>query len=289
MTPSLRRGARRRLIFWAALALLILLAAAFAQLLTPQDPNAQDMSQALEAPSARHWLGTDSYGRDVLSRVIMGARVSVFSTLALVAVSCLGGTLIGILSGWRGGWLDTLLLRLGDVFLAFPGMVFAIAVAAVTGGGISNAILALALVSWPKYARLARSQTLSVRSAPYVTAAVMANNSPFQLMRRHILPNIAGPLLVTAALDMGTMMMELAGLSFLNLGAQPPTAEWGSMMSKGRSMIQTEPWTVLGPGLAIFLTVLIFNLLGDALRDYLDPRSGQGPRPAKRRNPHAKP
>ena len=256
----------------AALALAVVLLALLSPWLTPYDPNAQDMAAALQPPSADHWLGTDSHGRDVLSRVIAGARTSVFSALILVAVSAVSGSVIGIACGWFGGWLDTLLLRLGDLFLAFPGMVLALAVAGLLGGGMGNAILAIALVSWPKYARLARSQTLTVRGAPYLTAACMAGNGPVRLMARHILPNIAGPLLVTASLDIGTMLMELAGLSFLNLGAQPPTAEWGSMMSKGRSLIQTAPWTILGPGVAIFLTVLIFNLLGDSLRDHLDPR-----------------
>ena len=265
-------GTRLRLAVFAALAALLLLTAAFADHLTPCDPNAQDMNAALQAPSAEHLLGTDTYGRDVLSRVIAGARTSVFSTLILVAVTCALGTGVGVICGWFGGRLDSLLMGTSNLFLAFPGMVLALAVAGAIGGGMANAVLALAAISWPKYARLARGQTLAIRSAPYITAALMANNTPCQIIRRHILPNIAGPLLVTAALDIGTMMMELAGLSFLNLGAQPPTAEWGSMMSKGRSMIQTAPWVVLGPGIAIFLTVLVFNLLGDTLRDYLDPK-----------------
>ncbi len=266
------RGVSLRLALCALLTGLILLVAVFAPLLTPYDPYAQDMSAALQAPSAAHLLGTDTYGRDVLSRVIMGARTSVFSSLALVAIICVGGSFLGVLCGWLGGKVDTVVMRLSDLFLAFPGMVFAIAVAGLIGGGMVNAVIALAAISWPKYTRLARGQTLAVKSAPYITAAVMANNTPLQIIFRHILPNIAGPLLVTAALDIGTMMMELAGLSFLNLGAQPPTAEWGSMMSKGRSMIQTSPWVVLGPGFAIFLTVLVFNFLGDTLRDYLDPK-----------------
>lgn len=266
------RGVSLRLALCALLTGLILLVAVFAPLLTPYDPYAQDMSAALQAPSAAHLLGTDTYGRDVLSRVIMGARTSVFSSLALVSIICVGGSFLGVLCGWLGGKVDTVVMRLSDLFLAFPGMVFAIAVAGLIGGGMVNAVIALAAISWPKYTRLARGQTLAVKSAPYITAAVMANNTPLQIIFRHILPNIAGPLLVTAALDIGTMMMELAGLSFLNLGAQPPTAEWGSMMSKGRSMIQTSPWVVLGPGFAIFLTVLVFNFLGDTLRDYLDPK-----------------
>lgn len=263
---------KTRVRLCAALALAVVLVVLLSPWLTPYDPNAQDMLAALQPPSAEHWLGTDSHGRDVLSRVIAGARASVFSALILVTVSAVTGSIVGIVCGWFGGWLDTVLLRLGDLFLSFPGMVLALAVAGLLGGGMGNAILAIALVSWPKYARLARSQTLTVRSAPYMTAARMAGNGPMGLMVRHILPNIAGPLLVTASLDIGTMLMELAGLSFLNLGAQPPTAEWGSMMSKGRSLIQTAPWTILSPGVAIFLTVLIFNLLGDSLRDHLDPR-----------------
>ena len=265
-------GVRIRLWIFGGLALLLVLAAFFAEAICPYDPYAQDMTIAFQAPSAEHLLGTDTYGRDVLSRVIMGAQTSVFSSLALVAIICVGGSFLGVLCGWLGGKVDAVIMRVGDLFLAFPGMVFAIAVAGVIGGGVVNAVIALAAISWPKYTRLARSQTLAVKSAPYITAAVMANNTSLQIIFRHILPNIAGPLLVTAALDIGTMMMELAGLSFLNLGAQPPTAEWGSMMSKGRSMIQTSPWVVLGPGAAIFLTVLVFNLLGDTLRDYMDPK-----------------
>lgn len=276
----------RRLAFCLVLALLVILVAIFADFLAPQDPYTQDMSQALQAPSSEHLLGTDTHGRDVLSRVIAGARLSVLSALALVGIVCVAGSAIGMLCGWFGGALDTILLRIGDLFLAFPGMVLAIAVAGLLGGGMGNAILALILVSWPKYARLARSQTLTVRNAPYITAAILAGNSPAKLLLRHILPNIAGPLLVTAALDIGTMMMELAGLSFLGLGAQTPAAEWGSMMSKGRSMIQTAPWTILAPGGAIFVTVLIFNLLGDTLRDYLDPRRSR--RSPERRHPMKK-
>lgn len=264
--------ARGRLILFAALTVLLLLAALFARQLCPYDPELQDLAAALQPPSRAHLLGTDRHGRDMLSRVIMGARTSIASTLALVAVSAALGTLAGMLCGWAGGWVDGLIMRLSDVCLAFPGLVFALAIASVLGGGVPNAVAALAAVSWPKYARIARSQTLSVREAPYIAAARLAGCSPWAVLRRHILPNIAGPVLVTAVLDIGTMMMELAALSFLGLGAQPPTAEWGSMMSGGRSMLQTYPWVVLSPGGAIFLTVAVFNLLGDAVRDWADPR-----------------
>lgn len=268
-------GKSKRLWILLFLAVLLVLGAVFAEKLCPYDPYAQDLSRALLPPDANHWMGTDTYGRDMLSRVIVGGRASILSTLALVAVTAIAGTVAGVLCGYCGGMLDTIVMRISDICLAFPGLVFAMAVAAVLGGGIQNAVIALALVSWPKYSRIARSQTLSIKRAPYVQAAILAGDSPVQLMRRHIFPNILGAVLVTAMLDIGTMMMELAGLSFLGLGAQIPTAEWGSMMSGGRSMLTTYPWVVLSPGLAIFVSVTVFNLLGDTVRDQLDPRGSR--------------
>ncbi len=268
-------GKSKRLWILLFLAVLLVLGAVFAEKLCPYDPYAQDLSRALLPPDANHWMGTDTYGRDMLSRVIVGGRASILSTLALVAVTAIAGTVAGVLCGYCGGMLDTIVMRISDICLAFPGLVFAMAVAAVLGGGIQNAVIALALVSWPKYSRIARSQTLSIKRAPYVQAAILAGDSPAQLMRSHIFPNILGAVLVTAMLDIGTMMMELAGLSFLGLGAQIPTAEWGSMMSGGRSMLTTYPWVVLSPGLAIFVSVTVFNLLGDTVRDQLDPRGSR--------------
>lgn len=264
-----------KFIFFLALAVGIILIAIFAEFIVPYDPYAQNLSKALQAPSSSHILGTDRYGRDMLSRVIMGARISVFSTLALVLIISVFGTIVGIFCGYNGGKLDSLIMRISDVFLAFPGMVFAIAVAGVMGGGMINAVIALAVISWPKYARIARGQVLAIKEMPYIAASKLSGSSTVKIIFRHIMPNIAGPVLVTAVLDIGTMMMELAGLSFLGLGVQPPAAEWGSMMSNGRSMIQTSPWVVLGPGFAIFITVAIFNLLGDTIRDLLDPRRNQ--------------
>lgn len=266
---------KRRLAVCAGLAGILLLACAFAPLLCPHDPYAQNMAAALQAPSFEHPFGTDRFGRDVLSRVIMGAQSSVSATLALVLLTVLAGTLVGVVCGWRGGRLDAVLMRASDVFLSFPGLVFALAFAAVMGGGVANAVLALAIVGWPKYARLARSQVLSVKSSSYFDAARLAGCTTLQIVLRHVLPNIAGVLSVTALLDVGAMMMELAGLSYLGLGAQPPLAEWGSMMSDSRSMLQTAPWTILAPGFAIFVTVAVANLLGDAVRDWLDPRIGK--------------
>ncbi len=251
---------------------VILFVALFADYLTPCDPDQQNLSKALRAPDMTHLLGTDRYGRDMLSRVIAGARMSVFSTVVLVLVISITGMTAGMTAGYIGGRIDGLIMRIADLFLAFPGIVFAVAVASVLGGGMANAVLALAVISWPKYARLTRSQVLSIKEMPYIKAARLAGSSPGKILVSHIVPNIAGPVLVTAMLDIGTMMMEIAGLSFLGLGARPPAAEWGSMMSNGRSMIQTSPWVILAPGAAVFITVAIFNLFGDALRDMLDPK-----------------
>ncbi|MDD3219066.1 MAG: ABC transporter permease [Lachnospiraceae bacterium] len=262
-----------KLIILLILLGLLLLAAAFASKVSPFDPYEQDLGSALQEPGDAHIFGTDRYGRDMLSRVIMGSQTTIFSALLLVCIITVVGTVVGIFCGYYGGKLDAVLMRISDIFLAFPGMVFAIAVAGVLSGGLSNAVVALACISWPKFARLARSQVMTVKDAPYIAAAKLAGSGTVKIMIKHILPNIAGAIIVTAVLDIGTMIMELAGLSFLGLGATPPTAEWGSMMSNGRSMLQTCPWVVLAPGFAIFITVVLFNLLGDTVRDVLDPRN----------------
>lgn len=262
---------KTKLIILSALAGIIFLCALAAPYIVPYDPDKQELINSLLPPCREHLLGTDRYGRDMLSRVIMGSRASIFSSLSLVLIITLTGSSIGILCGYLGGRIDSVIMRISDIFLAFPGMVFAIAAASVLGGGIINAVLALAAISWPKYARLARGQVLTIRRSAYIKAAVLNRTSTLNIILRHIIPNILGTILVTAVLDIGTMMMEIAGLSFLGLGAMPPTAEWGAMMSSGRSMIQTSPWVILSPGFAIFITVTIFSLLGDTLRDYIDP------------------
>ena len=268
-----RDTVKLRLIIFGSLAAALVLCSVFCDFLTPYDPYAQDLSNAKAAPSAAHVFGTDRYGRDMLSRVIAGSRASIFSTLLLVAVITVLGTVIGVFCGWYGKWIDTVLMRISDLFLAFPGLVFALAVAGVLGGGLQNAIIALAAISWPKYARIARSQTLSQKETTYLKAARLSGSGTRQIISRHILPNIIGPILVTSMLDIGTMMMELAGLSFLGLGAKPPAPEWGSMMSDTRSLITTAPWLTFAPGLAICVAVMIVNLLGDTIRDYMDPKS----------------
>lgn len=271
--PKIQKNyTKHKLLFFIILTALLMLAVVFANQLCPYNPNAQ-IFEPLETPSAAHICGTDRYGRDMLSRVLIGLQTSVLSTLLLVAIITLFGTAAGILCGYFGGKTDAFIMRVSDVCLAFPGLVFALAIAALLNGGLRNAIIALAVVSWPKYARIARSQTLSLKNSDYVFAARLSGDTSVEIIMRHILPNIFGPILVTAMLDIGTMMMELAGLSFLGLGAQPPTAELGNMMSSGRSMLQTYPWVIISPGIAIFLAVAVFNLLGDTVRDYLDPRN----------------
>lgn len=275
MRKHVEKNNKIRLILFSSLVVLLVLIAIFGEHLCPYDPYLQDLRNAKAAPSLAHIFGTDRYGRDMLSRLIVGAKASILSTLLLVSVITIIGTIIGIICGWSGNRLDTLLMRISDIFLAFPGLVFALALAAVLGGGIHNAVIALAAISWPKYARIARSQTLSQKDSLYLDAARISGCSTFTLIMRHILPNIFGPILVTAMLDIGTMMMELAGLSFLGLGAKPPVAEWGSMMSDARNLLTTQPWVTLSPGFAIFLSVAVFNLLGDSIRDWLDPKNGR--------------
>lgn len=264
---------KMRLIFFGTLAVLLVVCSFFSAYLTPYDPYLQDLDIAKQAPSAQHLLGTDRYGRDMLSRVIAGSRASIFSTLLLVAIITALGTAVGVTCGWTGGWVDTVLMRISDVFLAFPGLVFALAVAGSLGGGLQNAIIALAAISWPKYARIARSQTLSQKETQWMKAVRLSGSGTGKIILKHILPNILGPILVTSMLDIGTMMMELAALSFLGLGAKPPIPEWGSMMSDTRSLMTTSPWITFSPGIAIFIAVMIFNLLGDTIRDYADPKS----------------
>ena len=264
---------KTKLIFLISVAALLMLVALFSDKFCMYDPYAQDLSLSQLPPSINHILGTDRYGRDMFSRVVAGSRISIYGTLFIVFATAFFGTAIGILCGMKGGAFDSVLMRISDLFLAFPSLVFALAVAGVLGGGIQNAVIALVVISWPKFARLARGLTLSEKSSSYITAAKLSGSSTAKILFKHILPNISGPILVTAVLDIGVIMMELAGLSFLGLGVKPPMAEWGSMINEGRSiMLQVAPWMALAPGGAIFITVMIFNLMGDTLRDYLDPK-----------------
>ncbi len=258
--------------FYTGLVVLIVLLAIFAPYLAPQDPMAGNMKLVLQTPSAEHFLGTDKLGRDIFSRILCGTPISLFMALCLVALIAMVGTLVGVLAGFFGGWLETILMRFADMMLAFPGIVLAIAIAGILGGSVINTILALLVVSWAKYARLVRSLVLRLRNQDFIQAAKIQGAKTSNILWRHILPNVMPMVVITGAMDIGTMMMEIAGLSFLGFGAQPPTPEWGLMLNEGRQYIQTAPWLMIYPGLAIFIVVAIFNLWGDSLRDVLDPR-----------------
>lgn len=233
------------------------------------NPYEQNLDIALQGPNSLHWLGTDQYGRDVLARVLVGGRLTVGLTVCITIIICLGGTLLGLWSACKQTWLSRLIVSLTDVAVSLPALVFAIALAAVLGGGMEYAALALICVGWPKYARLARSLTLQIKKAPYMQLARLQGQSEVGIVRYHIIPNIMGTIIVTAVLDLGVVLMELAGLSFLGLGAAPPLAEWGSLLSLNRSLLQTAPWLMWAPGIAIILTVGAFHYMGEQLRQQI--------------------
>ena len=254
------------------LVLILVIVAVSAPLIAPYDPLDAIMKDANMEPSAAHLFGTDKLGRDVLSRILYGASYSLSSVLVLVSAIFIVGTTLGVLAGYFGGKVDIIIMRIADMMISFPGMILAIAIAGIMGGSLINAMIALLVVTWTKYARLARSMVLKVKKRDFVEAAVVNGGTPIHILWTHIVPNILPLMVITAAADIGAMMMELAGLSFLGFGSQPPAPEWGLMLNEGRIQLQTAPWLMFFPGLAIFLTVIIFNLWGDALRDVLDPR-----------------
>lgn len=260
----------RRLWVFVILAGLLVLLSLLAPLLCPNDPNATSAAAMNRPPCAEYPFGTDRYGRCVCSRVLMGARTSIFSAVALVAITFAVGAALGLLAGWYGGIVDALVMRLADVMLAFPQMVVAIAVAGILGGGMGNAMLAMGITGWTLYARLARAQVLTLKEEPYVHAARLSGCNGFTIMTRTLLPNMLGPLLVSAATQIGVMMIGIAGLSFLGIGVTEPQAEWGSMINASRAYMQLAPWAVLAPAAATIVTVMIFNYLGDCVRDCLD-------------------
>ncbi|MBI3993402.1 MAG: ABC transporter permease [Candidatus Lambdaproteobacteria bacterium] len=249
-----------------------LLPALLAGWLTPFDPYAGDLAQALTPPGGAHLLGRDEQGMDILSRLIVGARISLLVGVSTVAVSALVGVALGVLAGYAGGWVEQALMRLVDVLLAFPGLLLAIALVAVLGPGLGNVVLALAVLGWTGFARLARAQTLTVKHMDYVQAAVAAGAGHTRLMLRHIVPNMLGPVLVQASFAIAGAILSEASLSFLGLGVPPGTPSWGAMLSEGRHVLFEAPHVSVFPGLAIMLVVLSFNLLGDALGDALDPK-----------------
>lgn len=256
----------------SVLVLCLLLIAIAAPVIAPYDPTHAAMKDAFMEPGTQHLFGTDKLGRDCFSRVLYGARASLTGVLVLVASVFVVGTTMGVVSGYFGGKVDMVIMRISDMMISFPGMILAIAIAGIMGGSLVNAVFALTIVSWTKYARLARSMVLKVKRRDFVEAAIVNGGTAGHILWAHILPNILPMMVITAAADIGALMMELAGLSFLGFGSQPPAPEWGLMLNEGRQQLQTAPWLMVFPGLAIFVTVVIFNLWGDNLRDVLDPR-----------------
>jgi len=240
---------------------------------TPFDPDVGDLTSSLAAPSASHWFGTDELGRDVLSRVVDGARIAVVVALLSVAIAMVIGVVIGIVAGYFGGLVDTVLIRSQDVLFAFPTLLLAIIVVAVLGPGLLNAVLAIAIVYVPRFARIARATALTVRTSEYLDAARLAGTRQAKILVRHMLPNVLPSVIVLAALSMSTAQLAYASLSFLGLGVSPPQADWGSMLSKARDFVTFAPWLVIFPSAALVLLMLAFNVLGDAVRDVLDPRN----------------
>ena len=238
----------------------------------PHDPYQSSLMDANRAPCAEYPLGTDNLGRCVLSRILEGATVSVYSALGVVAVVFSVGTLIGIVAGYGGGWLDQLLMKITVVFQAFPSFILAVAIAGMLGPGLKNAMLSLVVMYWTTYARLARSLVLQLKNETYIQAARICGAKKRQILFRHFLPGILSPMLLTAVLDISNVILSMAGLSFLGLGVQAPMAEWGLMISNGKAFLQTAPWLILFPSLALFLTVILFNVTGDSLRDALNER-----------------
>lgn len=258
---------------FSVLALLVILVAVFAPVVTGGiSPTDAVLKDALQPPSPEHIFGTDKLGRDIFARVIYGARTSLVATFSVVAIIFVLGSVLGVLAGYFGGWVDTIIMRVADMMVSFPGMIFAMAIAGVMGASVRNAVIAVSLVSWTKYARLARSLVLKIRNEDYVSAAIVTGSKTPYMLLKYMLPNVIPTLVITAATDIGGMMLELAGLSFLGFGAKAPTPEWGLMLNEGRQFIQNAPWLTIFPGAAIFVVVMVFNLLGDAFRDVLDPR-----------------
>jgi len=272
LRPRRRRARVTSLSIGLTLVLIVVAMALFAPLLAPFDPNAQIISQRLQAPSALHWFGTDGFGRDLLSRVIYGARPTLLLVSLILVLTIPVGLLVGITAGYVGGWTERVLMRITDIFLSLPNLVIALALVAMLGPGLMNGALALALTNWPPFARQARAETLALRRSDYLAAARMQGITGLRLMFGHILPLCMPTAVVRAALSLGGIILSAAGLGFLGMGVQPPTAEWGSMVAEGSKVIFDQWWVAAAPGGAILFASLAFNLTGDGLRDRLDTR-----------------
>ncbi|MGF9564623.1 nickel transporter permease [Neorhizobium sp. JUb45] len=261
-------------LFGLCVIVILLIAATFAPLLATHDIFEQNLATRLLAPSMEHWLGTDELGRDVYSRLLFGARITLYIALLTTVIVAPIGLIVGTTAGYLGGWVDTVLMRIVDVFLAFPNLILALAFVAALGPGIENAIIAISLASWPPIARLARAETLTIRKSDYIAAVRLQGASSLRIIFGHIMPMCIPSVVVRVTLNMAAIILTAAGLGFLGLGAQPPSPEWGTMLSSGREFVMTSWWIAAIPGTAILITSLAFNLLGDGLRDVLDPRHG---------------
>lgn len=259
-------------VFGLVTIVLFVLMAILAPAIAPYDPLEQNIPASLAPPSPEHWFGADKLGRDIFSRMVYGARISLATGLGVVAMASLLGTTVGLLAGYAGGWWDEALMRVTDIFFAFPSLILAMAIAGALGPSLQNALIAVAVVTWPIYARLVRGQVLVLRDQEFVQAARAVGAGSGLILRRHLLPNTMSPLLVQMSFDMGTTILAVAGLSFIGFGAQPPTPEWGVMISEGRNFITTHWWLTFFPAMAMLFAVAGFNLVGDGLRDVLDPR-----------------
>lgn len=256
--------------FFLILAILVIGIALFAPQIAPKDPFEAIMTDSLLPPSSQYLFGTDILGRDLLSRIVYGTRYSLFMTLTLIIVVFLLGTFLGLLAGYFGGIVDTVIMRIGDMMVAFPGLILAIAIAGLLGPNVINAIIAISAVTWVKYARLSRSMVLKIKQELYIEAAKVTGSKSKHILFHYILPNMFTMMLVTAVSDIGALMLEIAALSFLGFGAQPPIPEWGAMLNEGRTYLSRAPWLMIYPGFAIVIVVIIFNMLGDAFRDLID-------------------
>jgi peptide/nickel transport system permease protein len=260
-------------VIGGAIILLLILTAAFAPLIAPESPLGQNLSNRLLPPSAAHWMGTDELGRDIFSRVVFGARITLLIVVLVAVISAPLGMILGAVSGYFGGWTDRILMGITDIFLSMPKLVLALAFAAALGPGIENAVIAIAITTWPAYARIARAETMTWRNSEFVAATRLLGASHARIIGRHILPLCASSTIIRVTLDMAGIILTAAGLGFLGLGAQPPLPEWGAMISRGRTFILDQWWVATMPGFAIILVSLGFCFLGDGLRDALDPKS----------------
>jgi len=269
LRPALRN---RLVVFGAGIVAVIVVLAAFASVVTPYDPTEMRVVDALRAPSAAHPFGTDRFGRDVLSRTIHGSRIALGVALSSITLAFVLGTLLGVIGGYAGGWPDLAIGRTMDVLFSFPTLILAIGIAAMLGPGLDNAALAIAVVYAPLFSRVARGPVIAERAKDYVSAALALGAGPLRMAFRHILPNVMAPLIVQVSIGLAYAILTEAALSYLGLGTQPPAPSWGTMLNEGRTYLETAPWMSVFPGVAIMLAVLGFNLLGDGLREVLDPQ-----------------